>query len=122
MLHSSVVARQGLHSRMRSPRHRLHRKLMRKIPCANTVSRIAKVMNARTGPTIAAMAAMRLPELEVRVRDQAEPVHGREDAVDAGERQPEMNFAERFVQAASENLGEPEKKARQESRTWLRRP
>src|SRR3982074_1857952 len=43
------------------------------------------------------------------MRDQAEPVHGHEDAVDAGEGQPEMNFAERFVQAAAKKFGEPEK-------------
>src|SRR5438046_6098500 len=41
--------------------------------------------------------------------DQAEPVHGHENAIDAGERQPEMNFAERLVQAATKKFGEPEK-------------
>src|SRR5258708_7492101 len=41
--------------------------------------------------------------------DQAEPVHRHEDGVDAGEGQPEMNLAERFVQAAAKKFGEPEK-------------
>src|SRR3989440_1994366 len=41
--------------------------------------------------------------------DQAEPVHGHENAIDAGERQPEMNFAERLVQAAAKKFGKPEK-------------
>src|SRR5205814_10544168 len=41
--------------------------------------------------------------------DQAEPVHGHENAIDAGERQPEMNFDERLVQAATKKFGEPEK-------------
>src|SRR2546426_6372722 len=41
--------------------------------------------------------------------DQAEPVHGHEDAVDACERQPEMNLAERFVQPAAKQFGKPEK-------------
>src|SRR5258708_26120640 len=46
--------------------------------------------------------------VRVRVRDEAEPVHGHEDAVDAGEGQPEMNFTERLVQAAAKHFGEPE--------------
>src|SRR2546426_12545000 len=41
--------------------------------------------------------------------DQAEPVHGHEDAVDACKRQPEMNLAERFVQPAAKQFGKPEK-------------
>src|SRR5712664_800070 len=41
--------------------------------------------------------------------DQAEPVHRHEDAVDAGKGNPEMEFAERFVQAAAKKFGEPEK-------------
>src|SRR5260370_39329546 len=44
-----------------------------------------------------------------RMRDQAEPVHGHEHAIDAGECNPEMNLAERFVQAAAKKFGEPEK-------------
>src|SRR2546427_12045784 len=43
------------------------------------------------------------------MRDQAEPVHGHEDAVDACKRQPEMNLAERFVQPAAKQFGKPEK-------------
>src|SRR5207302_10610716 len=41
--------------------------------------------------------------------DATEPVHGHENAIDAGEGQPEMNFAERLVQAAAKKFGEPEK-------------
>src|SRR5258707_905833 len=41
--------------------------------------------------------------------DQPEPVHGHENTVDAGEGQPEMKFAERFVQAAAKKFREPEK-------------
>src|SRR3989442_11276492 len=41
--------------------------------------------------------------------DQAEPVHGHEDAVDACKRQAEMNLAERFVQPAAKQFGKPEK-------------
>src|SRR5260370_34802856 len=44
-----------------------------------------------------------------RMRDQAEPVHGHEHAIDAGECNPEMNLAERFVQASAKKFGEPEK-------------
>ncbi len=36
-------------------------------------------------------------------------MHGHENAIDAGESEPEMNFAERFVQTASKKFGEPEK-------------
>src|ERR1700716_2059748 len=43
------------------------------------------------------------------MRDQAEPVHGHEDTVDAGESNPEVEFAKRFVQAAAKKFGEPEK-------------
>src|SRR2546428_9125770 len=43
------------------------------------------------------------------MRDQAQPVHGHEYAVDAGEGQPEMNFAERLVQAAAKKFRKPEK-------------
>src|SRR6266446_1189618 len=41
--------------------------------------------------------------------DQPEPVHGHENTVDAGEGQPEMKFAERYVQAAAKKFREPEK-------------
>src|SRR5713226_8151455 len=47
--------------------------------------------------------------------DQAEPVHRHEDGVDAGEGQPEMNLAERFVQAAAKKFGEPEKQGAENS-------
>src|SRR5437879_7685536 len=43
------------------------------------------------------------------MRDQPEPVHGHENAVDTGESQPEVKFAERLVQAAAKKFGEPEK-------------
>src|SRR6266566_351806 len=43
------------------------------------------------------------------MRDQPQPVHGHKDAIDAGEGQPEMNFAEWLVQAATKEFGEPEK-------------
>src|SRR6266481_7193854 len=43
------------------------------------------------------------------MRDQAEPVHGHENAVDANEGQPEMDFAERLVQSAAKHFGESEK-------------
>src|SRR5260370_42194659 len=36
-------------------------------------------------------------------------MHGHGDAVDAGEGEPEMNLAERFVQAAAKHFREPEK-------------
>src|SRR2546430_4671823 len=41
--------------------------------------------------------------------DQTEPVHGHKDAVNAGEGDPEVQFAKRLVQAAAEEFGEPEK-------------
>src|SRR2546423_615769 len=41
--------------------------------------------------------------------DQTEPVHGHKDAVNAGEGDPEVQFAKRLVQAATEKFGEPEK-------------
>src|SRR6266576_2060186 len=43
------------------------------------------------------------------MRDQPRPVHGHENAVDTGESQPEMKFAERLVQATTKEFGEPEK-------------
>src|SRR5713101_9181398 len=43
------------------------------------------------------------------MRDQAEPVHRHEDTVDAGEGNPEVEFAKRLVQAAAKKFGEPEK-------------
>src|SRR5258707_10196809 len=36
-------------------------------------------------------------------------MHGHEDTVDAGEGDPEVEFAKRFVQAAPKKFGEPEK-------------
>src|ERR1700739_3351964 len=43
------------------------------------------------------------------MRDQAQPVHGHEDRVDAGKGHPEVSFAKRLVQASAKQLGEPEK-------------
>ena len=40
--------------------------------------------------------------------DQPKPVHGHEDTVDAGEGNPEVEFAKRLVQAAAKKFGEPE--------------
>src|SRR2546430_16446929 len=40
--------------------------------------------------------------------DQPKPVHGHEDTVDAGEGNPEVEFAQRLVQAAAKKFGEPE--------------
>ena len=35
-------------------------------------------------------------------------MHGHEDAIDPGERQPEVNFAERLIEAAAKHFGKPE--------------
>lgn len=45
------------------------------------------------------------------VRHQAEPVHGHEDAVDTGKSDPEVQFAERLVEAATKHFWKPEKSA-----------
>src|SRR5258708_11801528 len=43
------------------------------------------------------------------MRHQAEPVHRHEDTVDAGEGNPEVEFAKRLVQAPAKKFWEPEK-------------
>src|SRR5258708_39624948 len=50
-----------------------------------------------------------------RVRDQAKPMHGHEDTVDAGEGNPEVKFTQRLVRGAAEKFGEPEK---QRAKDW----
>src|SRR6185437_1041280 len=46
-----------------------------------------------------------------RVGHQAEPVHGHEDAVDSRESEPEVKFAERFIETARKDFWKPEKKS-----------
>src|ERR1700694_5585276 len=48
------------------------------------------------------------------MRDQAEPVHGHENEIDAYEGKPEMNFAERFIEAAAKEFREPKKERAQD--------
>ena len=57
MLHSSVVARQGLSSPTASPRNKLQRKLNKKTACAKTVRMMPAVINEPNQEAIAARFA-----------------------------------------------------------------
>src|SRR5438876_12325776 len=63
MLHSSVVARQGLCSSTLSPPNKLQRKLNKKTACAKTVMPMPAVINELVGPIHEATAARFAPGL-----------------------------------------------------------
>src|SRR5215467_2461821 len=58
---------------------------------------------------VRSLAARRGHAAKARAIEQSQPMHGHEDAIDAGEGEPEMDLAKRFVQGPAKQLWKPKK-------------
>ena len=86
---------------------RLRKKFQKKISCAAPVTNAAMVMNSCSGWSAGQIFRAARVRVAPDPARNSQKMHRHEDAIDARERQPEMQLSQRFVHGSAEHLRKP---------------